>query len=136
MKPEDFEELLQKQSLRQIPAEWREEILLATCAEPVPTPTLRSRPSWLAMAFWPSPKAWAGLAATWLVILAVHLATRDQPRSMVKRPAPLTPELRLVLKQQGKQLAELIRPSEVRDAEKPKTVPAPRSARRQDEVIA
>jgi hypothetical protein len=61
-----FEQLLRQQPLRRIPPGWRSQIL----------PTRRSRwREWL----WPSPFAWATVAATWLVIVGLQLASRTEP---------------------------------------------------------
>ncbi len=62
----DFEKQLQCQPLRELPRDWRAEIL-ATATD--------SRPS-----TWPSFRAWAALAAVWVVIFLLHLTAPDEPR--------------------------------------------------------
>lgn len=51
---------------------------------------------WLEL-FWPSRRTWAGLAAAWLVILAVNLAQRDPAPSA---GAPGTPVMMSLAEQQ------------------------------------
>ncbi len=78
MKTDDFEQHLSRQPLRPVPTEWRSQILCAATGEAAarrepsrpPTFILRLR-HWL----WPHPAAWAGLAACWVAILALHLAS-------------------------------------------------------------
>ena len=63
----------------------------------------------LSTLLWPHPKAWAGLAAVWLVILAVNFATRETtPRNFARQVAPPSPEMLMVLRQQQLLLAELV----------------------------
>ncbi len=89
---DDFETRLQRQPLRRIPAEWRAEIL-AAAAERRPAKVagvtlasvIKSR---LRELFWPAPQAWAGLAALWLVVLALNFATREAAPEMEARHAP------------------------------------------------
>lgn len=57
-----FEEQLQRQPFRRVPAAWRREILNAA-----PAPSWRE---WL----WPSPVAWGAVAAAWVLIVALQLA--------------------------------------------------------------
>lgn len=60
---DEFEQFLSQQPLHGVPPGWRREIL------PDRQPTWRE---WL----WPSPVAWATVAAMWLVILGLQLASR------------------------------------------------------------
>ena len=134
MKPDDFEQKLQRQPLRQVPAEWRGEILgvcreskvESRAQEQLWLSTLVSR---LSTFFWPHPVAWAGLAAVWIFIFAVNFSMRDQAPVMAEKSAPPSPEMVAELKQQQRMLAELIGPVAVREAEPPKFVPQPRSER-------
>jgi hypothetical protein len=82
MNPDDFERQLQRQSFRPAPVEWRKEILAAAAgaatAQPPPKPTLLcALNARLSSLLWPCPQAWAGLAALWVVILAVNLSSRE-----------------------------------------------------------
>jgi len=136
MKPDDFEQKLQRQALRQIPAEWREEILHAADAAAGSRPsTLDFRPagflstlnSQLSTILWPHPGAWAGLAAVWILILAVDFSIRDKSPVIAEKSAPPSPEVVAELKQQQRMLAELIGARETQDAEPQKFSPRPRS---------
>jgi len=141
MSADDFEKRLQGQSLRQVPTEWRTEILSAArqAAAPQhasrPTPhapsllsTLRKQ---LSALLWPRPVAWAGLAAVWLVILGLNVATRAGSSQIARRASPATPQAVLTFHEQARLLAELLGPSQTPVAERPKVVvPRPRSERR------
>jgi hypothetical protein len=110
MNADDFEERLQRQSMRPVPAEWRGEILDAArragdhqlfTLNPRPTPWWRE---WL----WPCPQAWAGLAAAWVLILALNAATRDPVQVAKTAKTASAPELLIALKEHRRLLAELI----------------------------
>ena len=114
-KRNDFEQRLQRQPLRQIPAEWRAEILGGGAASH--SRQRRASPSrfWLSTLnsqlstfFWPHPKAWAGLAAVWILIFAVNFSMRDKSPVVAEKAAPPSPEVIVELKQQQRMLAELI----------------------------
>ena len=139
MNEEKFENRLRRQQLRGIPPAWREEILAATevdrCAAPVLElaflDALRLR---LRELFWPAPQAWAGLAAIWLVILGVNFATRDPaPMNFARRTTPATPLMRELLKEQHQFFAELVGPTEMPKADRPKPAAAPPRSQRHKE---
>src|SRR5258708_827213 len=67
----DFERKLAAQSFREPPAEWREEILRRSAD--AARATERAESPWRAW-LWPSPQAWAGLAALWLIFFALQFA--------------------------------------------------------------
>jgi len=141
MKLEDFEQRLQRQALRQIPTGWRAEILSA--ARVVETPrcgvgqrNALSLPAILSILnrqlsslLWPHPKAWAGLAAVWILIFAVDFSTRDTTPILAEKAAPPSPEVVAELKLQRRMLAELIGASQAREAGLPGFLPQPRSKR-------
>lgn len=78
---------------------------------------------------WPNPKAWAGITATWLLILALKLSTHDQP-STAGGFVPSSPEQLAKVRQQKILFSELAGAAQARDAEAPKSLPAgPRSHR-------
>lgn len=131
LKMDDFEQRLQRQPLRQVPTAWREEILAAAEAAGSPRlSTLESRPlsSWWRELLWPCPQAWAGLAAVWLVILAVNFSLRDETHTVARNSPPPSPELIMALRQQERLLTEMIGPRETPATERPKPFqPQPRS---------
>jgi hypothetical protein len=142
MNSDDFEKRLQRQPLRQVPGEWREEILSAArqAVHPHHAPrtthhasvsllsTLRYQLSTL---LWPHPVAWAGLAAVWLVILGLNHTTRDAMPRLAKGSLPAAPQVFMAFQEQERVLAELMGPRETPVAERPKVVrPQPRSERR------
>ena len=79
---------------------------------------------------WPHPQAWAGLAAVWILILAVNFSMRDPSPVRAEKSSPPSPEAIVELRQQQRLLAELIGPRDERDADRSKPlVPQPRSER-------
>ena len=69
----EFEHELKNQPLRRVPEHWRAQILRVASAN---TPKPEPRPWWAAL-LWPSPKAWASLAAAWAVMACFSVATRE-----------------------------------------------------------
>jgi UDP-N-acetylglucosamine:LPS N-acetylglucosamine transferase len=141
MNPDDFETRLQRQPLRQIPGKWRDDIL-ATARQAYPAEhatrtthhVLASRSllstlnHQLSTLLWPHPTAWAGLAAAWIVILGVNLATRDAATLAARHAAPVAPQVFMAFQEQERLLSELIGPRDTPVAERPKPDPTrPRS---------
>ena len=148
MNMDELEQRLQKQPLRQVPGEWREEILAAarqasrverTQAKghrhcPSPLSTLYHQ---LSTFLWPHPAAWAGLAAVWLVILGLDLATHDTAQGVASRGARPSPQVFMAFQEQQRLLTELIGPREAPVAEPPKQAPLrPRSERQREIQMA
>ena len=114
MKPDDFEERARAQRLRDLPPEWRQEILSA--ARGVATP---ARPHFIAQLtarltglLWPSPPAWAGFAAVWLGIIAMNVVLAEKTDAVAKKSEPSSARMMMVLKEQEQILTELIEPHE------------------------
>ena len=136
----EFEQRLRRQPLRQVPAEWRAEILREgrrAAVQKIRDADTASLPnySWLstlnaqlAAVLWPHPRAWAGLAAIWIFILAVDFSVRDRAPTLAEKAAPPSPEMVVQLKQQRQMLAELIGVRDAHDADRAKPMaPQPRS---------
>ena len=77
--------------------------------------------------FWPWRRVWAGVAASWLVILALNLATGDTPRTASIKPPRPDPEVLAVLQQQEQLLTQLLGPGAPPLVSRLRT-PGPRSA--------
>jgi hypothetical protein len=144
MKPDEFEQKLERQTLRPVPAEWRDEILAAAGANRRKTPeadraftSAATGRSWrstlnhqLSALLWPHPKAWAGLAAVWVLILAANFSIRDPAPVVAEKSAPPSPDVLVELKQQRRLLAELIGPRDTPEADRSKSLaPRPRTER-------
>lgn len=140
MKTDDFEKRLQRQTPREIPAAWREEILNNANSIHRPSPTA-SRLSWVSVLIHqlstllrPQRVAWCGLALVWVVILALNFSVRDNSASVQARnlTSP-SPEALAAWRQQRRDLAALTELSQPREVEAPKRrPPQPRSSRREE----
>ena len=136
MKPDEFEQKVSRQPLRQIPPEWRGEILSAAretqaahhASRITHHSLLSTLNSQLSTFFWPHPKAWAGLAAAWVCIGALNLATRDTSPRVAEKSAPPSPEVIVELRKQQRLFAELVGAHESQDVDRQKNFsPKPRS---------
>jgi len=139
MSTDDFEQRIQRQPLRQVPGQWREKILCAARQAAIPQHAPRSAaPSLLVTVrqqlsafLWPHPAAWAGLAAVWLVILGLNVATRAGTPDIVRRTTPTSSQVFMAFDERARLLSEVIgqRPTSVTEQPKP-VLPQPRSERR------
>ena len=148
----DFEQHLQNQRPRQIPESWRSEILSQVREAAAPETSGIRHPvsgirhpvsvlKYLSSTFlWPHPKAWAGLAAVWLVIGWLNWSTMqpETPLLAVRRPAASTisPGQLASLTEQRRLQRELLGlvpvvTSEPMDRPKPQPALKPQSAVRQ-----
>jgi hypothetical protein len=128
----EFEQKLQRQPLRKIPGEWRAEILTAATRQSsrvaLRASFLSTLDAQLSTLLWPHPKAWAGLAAVWILIFAVNFSMRDKTPIVAEKSAPTSREMVAELRQQNLLFAELIGPAEARVADRQKLfLPRPRS---------
>jgi hypothetical protein len=61
-------------------------------------------------ALWPWRRAWIGMAAIWLVILAFSLVTGKAPRTASTKPPRPDPQVLAVLQEQKRLLTQLLGP--------------------------
>lgn len=141
MNSDDFEKRLQNQSMRQIPTEWREDILRTAKQAPhssfvIRHPFLSTINHQLSTLLWLNPKAWAGLAAAWLAIFALQFASRDGSPKVASTPAPQSSVFWMSLKAEQQTLTELMGNNQPEDADQPQHAsPKPRSERRRSVLI-
>jgi hypothetical protein len=77
---------------------------------------------------WPCRRIWAGLAAVWIIVLAVNLSLGDRSSAVAHQASAPSPEMMLAFWRQEQFLAELIEPRPPRPAAPPKpALPQPRS---------
>jgi hypothetical protein len=129
---DDFEKRLQRQPLRQVPAAWRAEILSAATQAARPhaasVSLFSTLSSQLSTLLWPRPLAWAGLAAVWLIILGLNLASRQTAPRLAKQNLPLPPQVFMAFQEQERVLAEIVGPGAMPTAQPRKpALPRPRS---------
>jgi hypothetical protein len=133
-----FERLLEGQTLRQVPTEWRDEVLKAARSAKSGVATARLQDASdagtltilgrLSFWFWPHPVAWGGLAAVWAFLFMVNFSLRDREPVMAEKAVPQSAVVMAQLQQQHRLLAELLGPNDLPDADRPKVfVPKPRS---------
>jgi len=142
MNEDHFEKRLRHQPQRQVPQAWRQQILAAARQAAGPrhsalipySSLLFALNSRLAAWLWPHPRAWAGLAAVWCVVFCLNFISREPAAPELARKAvPPSPQIREMLRQQERLLAELAGPFDKPEASPPKPVgPQPRSQRRMD----
>jgi hypothetical protein len=121
MNTDDFEERLRNQPLRPVPEKWREEILHAARMFGRPAAAdshadlrvgwagyVRDLRSLICALFWPSPKAWAGLAATWLALFTVNHGIWISPERSTVVAGAHAPEARVIRREERQLLAELL----------------------------
>jgi hypothetical protein len=123
MKPEDFENELRNIPWRELPAVWKTDILgqsLRPSTPPIKPVRVREAFSWHEW-LWPRPAAWAGLAAVWVAVLALHWTAPDQhratPMDFSAAPTESAPGLELALIEQRKLRDELLGITDARDEE-------------------
>jgi hypothetical protein len=130
----EFEQKISRQPLRQIPSEWRAEILAAanfpvSRSEAKTASFLSTLNHQLSTILWPHPKAWAGLAAVWIFIFALNFSMRNKTPMVAEKVLPPSPEVMAELRQEKLLYAELIGSGDAREAEPPKFFPRPRTER-------
>lgn len=89
--PDAFERYLRRVPLRPPPKAWRGQVLEAAALAATTTTSESSRPclaDWLQDLLWPSPYAWAGIAAAWVTILTISLLAAPDPTSSLAGRTP------------------------------------------------
>jgi hypothetical protein len=141
---EQFEQRLSRQTLRQVPAEWRTGIMQATQAnEKSARPSAVNQTGWrqvvgreLKALLWPNPKAWAGLAAVWVLIAVINFSMRDTTPMTAEMSAPSSPAAVAELRSQQRMFAELSGQIEPQEADRQKIFPLkPHSERAEFRMI-
>jgi len=131
MNADDFENRMRQQSFRQIPPDWRDGILRAANQAHASRFTFHVSRVSLSTLLWPSPSAWAALAAVWLVILGVHFSLRDKTESTARGTQAVALQGLMSAREQEQLLSELIGSEPTASEERPSTGQArPRSERR------
>lgn len=137
MNDDEFESHLRQQPLREVPPAWRRDILREChqAADAAHATAAAPRVAWAAV--WlrfltalrtpQSVLPWAGLAAVWLVILALNHNQREESPAVLAQAAPVSPQIVLALREQNKMFAELLAVPP-HEADRPKAgMPRPRS---------
>jgi hypothetical protein len=131
---EPFEQRLNRQPLRPVPAEWRAGILRAAQAVQVTEESVHlpaaSQNGWrhvvgreLRALFWPNPKAWAGMAAVWVLIAIINFSMRDTTPQIAEKSAPPSPAALAELRNQQRMFVELSGQGETQEADRQKNIP-------------
>ncbi len=144
MSPEEFEKQLKQRPVRQMPAEWRAEILSAAKAAGSESRVQAGGKSvsiWTMLKGWVvaglelKPKALAGLAALWVAILALHFSTHDDSNVAISR-TPVSKQVITEVREQRQYFAELAGLRQTPDAEPPRpSLPKPRSESRPQLIV-
>jgi hypothetical protein len=134
MHPDQFEQRLQRQPLRQVPSAWREEILVAADVNRrnLPVRELTFAATVWRELIWPCRRIWVGLAPVWVALLVFNM-THSEHRQTVTAQSRIPPgEMRLALQEQQRILAEIIGPNPAASPAEPPRRPnlQPRSERR------
>jgi hypothetical protein len=144
MNPDEFEQDLKRRTIRPVPTEWRAEILRAANAAAFTAHASPTTPSLLASIYhqlssilWPSPLAWGGLAALWMVAAGfIYASSSDSKTTVMAQSAQPSTELKTALREQRRTLAQLLESPEMPVAEPPKSfVPRPRGELKLESVM-
>jgi hypothetical protein len=129
MNLDEFERELKRRPMRTVPNEWRREVLSRARREQMVTNTQAIKCWWREL-LWPSPRAWASLAATWAIILILNAGSREPSATAAanSRGTFHSPELLAILERQQQLRSELMESPTVMAAEQ-----KPRSQMSRDE---
>ena len=125
---DEFENKLRGQPRREIPPEWRREIL-APLRRRVEAPV-----AWWRQLLWPHPAAWAGLAAAWVAIFALNLASAPEAASYQATSKP-SPDKLLAYQERQRLWAELALDPSPQPRKPQPAMDRPRSGASSSEVV-
>lgn len=124
MNSDDFEKKLERQPMRAVPAGWRAQILREARLAATPEPSAWR--AWVRELLWPRPMAWACLAATWVAIVILHMATPTGP-AVVANQSSSPRETMQCFAEQRRELAALLNLSAETTAPQKSKAAGPRS---------
>ena len=84
---------------------------------------------------WPCRRAWAAMAALWLVMWGINRGLSDTPKAAQSARTASAPALFEALEEQRRLLAELIPPVSSQPTEPPRRNPRPRSDRHSEMLM-
>ena len=108
---EDLEQRLSRQSFRSIPDDWKQQILTgAEQAFPVAEqPSVPRSPwRWVHDLLWPSPIAWAALAAVWIGIGVMNQQALQLAEDSGANSHPVTREMMIVFHEQSRWIQSML----------------------------
>jgi hypothetical protein len=131
MNSDHFEKQLRDQPLRQPPEDWRHEILATAATRKLnqPVPGREPSVSWWRALVWPAPRAWAGLAAMWMLIFLMQSDTDDPSIAMHAPQAAASSQLEYAMQERQQLFAELLNEMDTNAVAEPprKVIPGPRT---------
>jgi hypothetical protein len=110
MNDDDFEQRLQRQPLEKIPPAWRTQILSAAhdaATSPRSLPVTFGMLLWREL-IWPCRRIWVGLAPVWVALLVFNTTHSERGQNVTAKSTMPAGEMRLVLQDQQRILAEII----------------------------
>ena len=126
---DEFENKLRGQPRREIPPEWRREIL-------APLRRRTGAPlSWWRQLLWPHPAAWASLAAVWVAIFALNLAGAPEAVTVQAAASKPSPDKLVAYQERQRLWAELALDLSPQPRKPQPAMDRPRSNVRRAEVV-
>jgi len=123
---DDFEQFLKSQPMRCVPPEWRGDILAQAADASGGKPAAVVLPWWQAW-LWPSPYAWGALAAAWIIIIGLNMASaQSSPNRANGKAVPSRQEFITMLDERRRLMEKIY--SELN----PPPVPSPSQAKLPD----
>ena len=122
MNDDEFQQKLQSQRQRQIPAAWRSQILAAARQATPEPPPLPWHLEWL----WPCPQAWTALAGAWIVVVLLQLQSGSPAQPVTEAARGSTPGRMIPLADRQRELGEVLDLFPSANVEEKKFRPGPR----------